>query len=84
MTDDERDARIDTLTDAIADTNRNVNAIAGQVASLAGQVASLADAQAVTERHITLLASDITSLARLMRQHLRDDHGYPEIGDDDA
>lgn len=56
MTDDERDARIDTLTDAIADTNHNVAA----------------------------LTADVASLARLMRQHLIQDHGYPEVGDDDA
>ena len=34
MTDDERDARIDTLIDAIADTNRNVNTLADDVAAL--------------------------------------------------
>lgn len=54
VTDDERDARIDTLIDAIADTNRNV----------------------------ATLATDLSSLTRLVRLHLIHDHGYEEPDDE--
>lgn len=41
MTDDERDDRIDTLTDAVADTNRAVRELVGVVAGVSRDVASL-------------------------------------------
>lgn len=76
MTDDERDARIETLTDAIAETNRAVNALTTNVASLTGNVASLTG-------NVTSLTGDVASLSRMMRTHLVEDHDYPDIDDDE-
>lgn len=68
MTDAERDARIDTLTDAIADTNRAVMALA-----VNGER---------TESNVTKLTANVDGLMWIMRQHLIVDHGYPEPEDD--
>jgi hypothetical protein len=54
MTDDERDARIDSLIDAIGDTNRNV----------------------------ATLATEVSSLTRVVRLHLVHDHGYEDSNDE--
>lgn len=62
MTDDERDARIETLTDAIADTNR--------------AVAETSRIAAETSRVVASLAGETAFLQRLMRTHLVVDHGY--------
>lgn len=89
MTDDERDARIETLTDAIAATNRGLNDLRVQVAEtsrglddLRGQVADTNAAIGQTSTIAAGLAADIASLARLMHSHLAHDHNYPEVDDD--
>lgn len=74
MTDDERDARIETLTDAIAETNRAVNVLTTNVTSLTAGVAALTG-------DVAALTADVASLSRLMRTHLVEDHGYPDIDD---
>lgn len=80
MNDEERDARLESLLDAIADTNRTVAALS---ADTSNAIAALAARQETTDRQLALLTTDIASLARLMRQHLVIDHGYPEIDETD-
>lgn len=76
MTDDERDQRIGTLTDAIAETNRNINALGAKVDALIDQVDALTG---VVEKQGTQIAQNSTqvdALVWIMRQHLIVDHGY--------
>lgn len=83
MTDDERDARIETLTDAIAETNRAVNVLTTNVTSLTADVASLTSDVTSLTAGVTSLTGDVASLSRLMRTHLVEDHDYPDIDDDE-
>lgn len=81
MNDDERDARMETLTDAIADAHR---AAADAQRAAADAQRSAADAQrsivALDERMVVMVNS-VTTLADLFERHLRRDHGYGEPDD---
>jgi hypothetical protein len=89
MTDDERDQRIDTLTDAIADTNRTVRALAVSVGALTADVQALtADVGGLTSGvgqlagAIRTTNDGVASLTRLVHLHLHLDHDYPDLGDE--
>lgn len=68
MTDDERDARLETLIDLAADTNRRLAALTTETAS--------------NTAAIGLLTKDIASLTRVMRLRLIHDHGYEPPDDE--
>lgn len=88
MNEEERDARMETLTDAIADAHRAA-AEAQRAAAEAQRAAAdaqhaAADAQrsivALDERMIVMVNS-VTTLTELFDRHLRRDHGYGEPDD---
>jgi len=82
--DEERDRRIETLTDAIADAHRAAAEAHRAAAGADARISRLAEQQEITGQRVALLADDIATLSRLMRQHLIVDHDYPTIEDDDA
>lgn len=89
MNDEERDVRLGTLTDALADTNRAivaltdpVDTLVDAVADTSRQVAGLGQVVAINSDHIGRLASETAFLHRFLRGPLEIDHGF-ELGDDD-
>lgn len=81
MTDGERDQRIETLTDAIAETNRNlghrIEQLAIEVAENSRTVTALLAVAAITN-------GNVNTLTELVHLHLHVDHDYPDLDDDDG
>lgn len=93
MNDDERDARMETLTDAIADAHRaaaegrraaaDAHRVAADahrsIAVLSGKVDVMVDT--VTENN-TVITRRIDTLSEIVHLHLQIDHGYPALPPD--
>lgn len=75
MTDDDRNARIETLADAIADTNRAVAGLSDHAERVDRQLERV-------DRQVDRVVLGIETLADVVQLHLQNDHGYPRPTED--